>query len=163
MGLVGWFEYYLRELVPDWFKVSLTWVFGLTSFVAHTVHIVLWVFCGMFLLDTITGYMVARRAGTTSSKRMQAGLLKLFLYFVVIACGALLDLMLFEEVKHRGLFYLSTAYCVAVEAQSVLENVNKLGGRTPTTLFVVIKRIIGGCNDLDCKGDRNSGSDSRRQ
>ena len=158
--LHDWLSYYLRGMIPDWLKVFVTWLISATSFLLRKVHIVLWVFVGMFLLDTVTGYMVARRCGDVSSERMRAGVLKLFLYFVVIICGTLLDLMIFEEVKHRGLFYLSTAYCASVEAQSVLENVQKLGGKTPSLLVLYLRRLFGGSNDLKCKRNGDGSSDS---
>lgn len=147
-----WVKYYLARFFElDTFRVVSGTLLGILLAVIESIHTSVWIFIGMFFLDTLLGYLAARKRGVANSNRMRAGVWKLLLYIVTIGAAAMADRAFFGKVPDFGLWYLTVGYCVATEFKSVLENVERLGGNVPSFLLQAARAFE---KRFD-KGDRN--------
>lgn len=103
----------------------------------------------VWILDFITGIMYAWRTHTINSKKWQEGLVKIFLYGIVILTAFVLDHSLVDFLKfipsvqsfwdmHHPFVQIMSGFIVVNDSISIFENAGKMGVPIPK---IVMKRL----------------------
>lgn len=85
------------------------------------------VLLGLVLLDQVTGVAVAVKRQQFTSTKFRSGLIKLFMYLVLIVAFHLLGLVV-APLQVIEIDKIATLYLAATEAFSIAENVNRFTG-----------------------------------
>lgn len=93
-----------------------TWIYDNT--------LALSVLCGLVIADWLTGVAAAMKTHTFVSKKLRSSLIKIFVYWFLLAAFHALDKLgsLFETLNLDGLFI---AYLGVVELLSIIENTKR--------------------------------------
>ncbi len=89
----------------------------------------------LIIFDTISGFSVACKSKTVTSRDFFRSIIKGFVYFIMIITGRIVD-------KVVPLTFASTiieSFLVITEGLSILENLNKLGFPIPNKLLNILK------------------------
>lgn len=123
-------ENYLIKSVLAVFAISASWVFN------GEYHALISI-CSLFLIDFITGTIVAIRLKNWSSSRSRSGVVKIGLYFMFILISRLVDKVMVIKFASP----LIDSYIVLTEAGSIFENAKKLGYEIPEIFIKKFKSV----------------------
>jgi len=129
----------LATIVDNWLiKFVLGALIGINDWIfspkQNTVAIVM----AFIALDTISGFLKAVKSGTVSSSGFFRCGLKLLVYTILLAAGALLDRVSSVGAIISALSVTAT-YLSVTETISVCENITALGFKTPQNLMKILR------------------------
>jgi toxin secretion/phage lysis holin len=131
-------------------KGLLALLFGCNDWFFHPQHDVVTIVMVLVGLDTLTGFMKAYQHQVVSSSGFFRFALKILIYFILLATGALLDKLVLIEGIIRALT-VTAVFLSITEAISILENISGMGFLIPKKLLNLLKFAQGSDNDIDKK------------